>query len=60
MVELCSYKARNYKLRNDLQIYKSKELESTFVEVLEPGMLKNNMIIGCIYRHLSMELSELN
>ena len=31
----------NYKLRKDLQIYKSKELESTFVEMLEPGMPKN-------------------
>ena len=38
----------NYKLRKDLQVYKSKELESTFVEVLETGMSKNNMIIGCI------------
>ena len=46
----------NYKLRKDLQIYKSKELESTFVEVLEPGMSKNNMIIGCIYCHPPMEL----
>ena len=50
----------NYKLRKDLQICKSKELESTFVGVLEPGMSKNNMIIGCIYRHPSMELSEFN
>ena len=50
----------NYKLRKDLQIYKPKELESTFVEVLEPGMSKNNMIIGCIYHHPSMELSEFN
>ena len=50
----------NYKLRNDLQIYKSKELESTLVEVLEPGMSKNNVIVWCIYRHHSMELSELN
>ena len=46
----------NYELRKDLQIYKSKELESTFVEVLSPGMSKNNMIIGCIYCHPSMEL----
>ena len=50
----------NYKLRKDLQIYKSKELESTFIEVLEPGMPRNNMIIGCIYHHPSMELSEFN
>ena len=48
----------NYKLRKDLQIYKSKELESTFVKVFEPGMSKNNMIIGCIYCHPSIELSE--
>ena len=50
----------NYKLRKDLQIYKSKELESMFVEVLKPGMSKNNMIIGCIYCHPSMELSEFD
>ena len=50
----------NYKLRKDLQIYKSKELESTFIEVFEPGMSKTNMIIGCIYHHPSMELSEFN
>ena len=50
----------NYKLQKDLQIYKSKKLESTFVEVLEPGMSKNNMMIGCIYHHPSMELSEFN
>ena len=50
----------NYKLRKHLQVYKSKEPESTFVEVLETGMPKNNMIIGCIYRHPSMELSEFN
>ena len=45
---LCIKQEINYKLRKELQIYKSKELESTFVEVLEPGMSKNNMIIGCI------------
>ena len=31
-----------------------------FVEVLKPGMSKNNMIIGCIYCHPSMELSEFD
>ena len=50
----------NDKLRKYLQIYKPKGLESTFVEVLEPGKPKNNMIIGCIYRHPLMELSEFN
>ena len=48
-----------YKLRKDLQIYKSKELQSTFIEVIEPG--KNKIIIvGCIYCNPVMELSEFN
>ena len=46
----------NYKIRKDSQINKSKELESMFVKVLESVMSKNNMIIGCIYHHPSMEL----
>ena len=50
----------NYKLRKDLQMYKSKELEPMFIEVLEPGISRNNMIIGCIYCHPSMEISEFN
>ena len=45
----------NYNLRKDLQIYKSKELESTLVEVLKSGMPRNNRNIVCIYRHPSME-----
>ena len=47
-----------YKLRKDLQIYKSKELESTFIEVIQPGKNKN-IIIGCIYCHPVMELSRI-
>jgi len=47
-----------HKLRSDLssKMYKSKELESTFVEI----SLKNqkNMIIGCIYRHPNMSMDE--
>ena len=50
----------NCKLRKDLQMYKSKELEPMFIEVLEPGMSRNNMIIGCIYCHPSMELPEFS
>ena len=47
----------NYKLRKDLEIYKSKQPESTFIEV----NLKNEKVaIGCIYRHPSMELLEFN
>ena len=47
-----------YKVRNDLVIYRSRELESVFVEIL---MSRNKiLIIGCIYRHPNMQLSEFN
>ena len=50
-------KGLNYKLRKDLEIYKSKQLESTFIQV----NLKNEKILtGCIYRRPSMELPEFN
>ena len=48
----------SYKPRNDLCIYKSTELESTFNEILSPK--KTNMIVGCIYRHPQMDLNEFN
>ena len=47
-----------YKPRNDLQIYKPSLSESVFVEILCPR--KSNVIIGCIYRHPSMSLTEFN
>ena len=50
-------KGINYTLRKDLQIYKFKQLESTFIEVVQN---KERIIIGCLYRHPSMELSEFN
>ena len=50
-------KGLNYKLRKDLQIYKSKQLESTFIEV---NLKNEKIVIGCIYRHQSMELSEFS
>ena len=50
-------KGINYKLQKDLQNYKSKQLESTFIEVFQN---KEKIVIGSIYRHPSMELSEFN
>ena len=50
-------KGLNYKLRKDLEIYKSKQLESTFIEV---NLKNEKIVIDCIYRHPSMELSEFN
>ena len=37
----------------DSLMYKTKELESVFVEIINPG--KKNIIVGCIYRHPSMD-----
>ena len=48
----------SYKPRNNLCIYKSTELESTFIEILSPK--KTNVIVGCIYRHPDMQLNEFN
>ena len=39
--------------RNDLNIYKSRELESIFIEILNPK--GKNTIIGTIYRHPCMD-----
>ena len=50
-------KGLNYKLRKDLEIYKSKQLEATFIEV---NLKNEKIVIGCKYRHPSMELSEFN
>ena len=48
----------SYKPRNDLCIYNSTELQSTFIEILNTK--KTNVIVGCIYRHLQMDLNEFN
>ena len=40
----------NYKPRPDLYVEKEKELESTFIEILQKA--SKNVIIGCIYWHL--------
>ena len=34
---------------NDLNIYKKNELESTFIEIVNPK--KSNIIVGVTYRH---------
>ena len=41
----------------NVNIYKSRQLELTFMEVVQN---KERIIKGCLYRHLSMELSEFN
>ena len=48
----------SYKCRNDLNIYKKNELESTFIEIVNPKKL--NILVGVIYRHPSMDLADFN
>ena len=48
----------SYKPSLDLNIYKSNELKSTFIEIFMPK--KSNVIIDCIYKHPSMDLNEFN
>ena len=46
----------NFKPRKDLEIYQSKELESTFIEIINPK--ESNEIIGVIYRHPNMDTTQ--
>ena len=48
----------NYKPRNDLLLYKPRQLETVFVEIIFPK--KSNLIVGCIYKHPCMSTSEFN
>ena len=44
----------SYKPCPDLNIYKANQLESTFVEIINPK--KSNIVIGCIYKHPNMDV----
>ena len=44
--------------RNDLNIYNKNKLESTFIETVNPK--KSNIIVGVIYRHPCMDLTDFN
>ena len=48
----------NYKPRPDLNIYKSKELESYFIEVVNQNSANN--IVGVVYRHPCMDPGTFN
>ena len=39
-------------------IYKKRELESVFIEIIQKNY--KNMIVGCIYRHPCMQHNEFN
>ena len=46
----------NYKPRKDLEIYRPKRIESTFIEIINSK--GKNMIIGCIYKHHTISANE--
>ena len=48
----------SYELRNDLEIYKPKELESIFIEII--NKTSKNTTVGCIYKHTTLSISEFN
>ena len=48
----------SYKCRSDLNIYKKNELESNFIEIVNPK--KSNIIVGVIYRHPSLDFTDFN
>ena len=49
-------KGLKYNCRKDLPIFKLKELGSIFIEIKQ---MDKKLIVGCIYRHPLMDLSEL-
>ena len=48
----------SYKCRNDLNIHKKNELESSFIEIVNPK--KSNILVGVIYRQPSVDLADFN
>ena len=46
----------SYKIHNDLKIYEKCELESTFIEIINPR--KSNIIVGVIYKHPNMAVND--
>ena len=46
------------KPRNNLSIYKSIEIKSTFIKIFNPK--KTNVIVDCIYCHPHMDLNEFS
>ena len=48
----------NHKTRNDLNIYKEKQLESIFIEVLSES--NKNTVVGCIYKHPGLTTQNFN
>ena len=48
----------SYKPQIDLNMYKKKQLESTFMEIIKSK--KSNTIIDCVYKHPNMDVLDFN
>ena len=48
----------NHKCCNDLNMHQNNELKSTFIEIV--NLKKSNIIVGVIYRNLSVDLTDFN
>ena len=46
------------KIRTELKIYKKFELESIFIEIINPR--KSNIIVGVIYKHPKIDVTDFN
>ena len=46
-----------YRSRSDPTLYKCKEIESCFIEIIESK--KKNTILGCIYKHSNVSVGKL-
>ena len=49
-----------YKICKDLNLHWKKEIESTFIEIIEPNTRNKNKIIGCIYKHPNAAVAEFS
>ena len=48
----------SYKSRNELNLYKTNQLESTFIEMLNSK--KCHIFVGCLYKHPVMDNTDFN
>ena len=54
------FKMMRYKICKDLNLHWKKEIESTFIEIIEPNIRNKNKIIGCIYKHPNAAFAEFS
>ena len=47
-----------YKIRKDLNLFREKEIESTFIEIIEPNVRNKSKIIDCFYKHPNVAVAE--